>query len=174
MSVLRLATASTTTSPPRPPSPPSGPPNSMNFSRRKLHAPAPPSPLFTKILAWSRNFIAVVVRSGFARSFRSLAPQMKRGNAAIPPRALLGWRASAGRNSLVGGLRRQRRDRNERPALGRGVKAHGARRLGEEGVVAAHIDIVAGMILGAALADDDVAGHHRLAAEFLDAEPPAA
>ena len=29
-----------------PPSPPSGPPNSMNFSRRKLTQPRPPSPLF--------------------------------------------------------------------------------------------------------------------------------
>src|SRR5438067_1075310 len=44
-------------SPPLPPSPPSGPPNSMNFSRRKLMEPRPPSPLFRKILAWSRNFI---------------------------------------------------------------------------------------------------------------------
>src|SRR5690348_18185991 len=38
----------------------------------------------------------------------------------------------------------------------------------------AHIDILAGMVFGAALADDDVAGHHDLAAEFLDAEAAAA
>src|SRR5439155_27327755 len=40
-------------------------------------------------------------------------------------------------------------------------------------VVAAHADPVAGMELGAALAHDDVAGNHDLAAELLDAEPPA-
>src|SRR6185369_13849103 len=57
MRVLRPSTHSTTTSPPRPPLPPLGPPNSMNFSRRKLTAPAPPSPERTKTLAWSRNFI---------------------------------------------------------------------------------------------------------------------
>src|SRR4051812_9432002 len=49
-------------SPPRPPSPPSGPPNSMNFSRRKLTQPAPPSPDFTKILHSSRNFIGRLLR----------------------------------------------------------------------------------------------------------------
>src|SRR5688572_12206400 len=59
MSVLRFSTASKTMSPPRPPSPPSGPPNSMNFSRRNATAPAPPSPLFRKIFAWSRNFMAL-------------------------------------------------------------------------------------------------------------------
>src|SRR5690348_16422946 len=55
MSVLRPATASKTMSPPLPPSPPSGPPNSMNFSRRKMTAPAPPAPERTKIFAWSRK-----------------------------------------------------------------------------------------------------------------------
>src|SRR5579883_1239241 len=42
---------------------------------------------------------------------------------------------------------------------------------GEEGVVAPHADIAAGMELGAALAHQDVARHHGLAAEVLDAEP---
>src|SRR3546814_11244772 len=59
MRVFRLATHSTCTSPPRPPSPPSGPPNSMNFSRRKLTAPPPPSPLRIQILASSRKRIAL-------------------------------------------------------------------------------------------------------------------
>src|SRR4051794_16276377 len=40
-------------------------------------------------------------------------------------------------------------------------------------MVAAHADPVARVELGAALADDDVARDHDLAAEFLDAEPPA-
>src|SRR5205823_12514497 len=41
--------------PPRPPLPPSGPPRGTYFSRRKLTAPAPPSPALTKILARSIN-----------------------------------------------------------------------------------------------------------------------
>src|SRR5437016_12677881 len=41
--------------PPRPPLPPSGPPRGTYFSRRKLNAPAPPSPALTKILARSIN-----------------------------------------------------------------------------------------------------------------------
>src|SRR5215470_14298521 len=77
MRVLRLAAVSNTTSPPRPPSPPSGPPNSMNFSRRKLDEPAPPSPLRRKILHWSRNCTG--------RDLTSVSWSRKRGNAAIPP-----------------------------------------------------------------------------------------
>ena len=41
----------------------------------------------------------------------------------------------------------------------------------EQGVVAADADAVTGVELGAALADDDVAGYDPLAAELLDAEP---
>src|SRR6185312_11201302 len=80
----------------------------------------------------------------------------------------------AGRNGLFSGLRRQRRDRDEGPAIGSRVIADGALDLGEQRVVAAHIDILAGVVLGAALADDDVAGHHDLAAELLDAEAATA
>src|SRR5437868_12944280 len=43
--------------PPSPPSPPLGPPFSMNFSRRKLMHPLPPSPAFTRIDTSSTNFI---------------------------------------------------------------------------------------------------------------------
>src|SRR4030088_2798912 len=43
------------TLPPRPPLPPSGPPRGTYFSRRKLKAPAPPSPPLTKILTRSVN-----------------------------------------------------------------------------------------------------------------------
>src|SRR5438552_4107593 len=41
---------------------------------------------------------------------------------------------------------------------------------GEQGVVAAAADVVAGVELGTALAHDDRPGRHRLAAETLDAE----
>src|SRR5690349_15048401 len=42
--------------------------------------------------------------------------------------------------------------------------------LGEQGVVAAHADVDAGMELRAALAHQDVAGDDALAAELLEAE----
>src|SRR3546814_10580142 len=41
---------------------------------------------------------------------------------------------------------------------------------GEQGVILAHADVLAGMHLGAALADDDIARNDGLAAELLDAE----
>ena len=43
------------TSPPGPPSPPSGPPLGTCFSRRKLSAPSPPRPAFTRMRARSWN-----------------------------------------------------------------------------------------------------------------------
>jgi hypothetical protein len=55
--MLRSATAQTL--PPRPPSPPLGPPKGMNFSRRKLTQPAPPSPAATSITASSTNFMGM-------------------------------------------------------------------------------------------------------------------
>src|SRR3989440_11671015 len=45
--------------PPRPPFPPSGPPRGTYFSRRKLSAPAPPSPALAKILTRSVNISPV-------------------------------------------------------------------------------------------------------------------
>src|SRR3990167_7805834 len=48
--------------PPSPPSPPLGPPFSMNFSRRKLMQPLPPSPAFTKIDTSSTNFMGYASR----------------------------------------------------------------------------------------------------------------
>src|ERR1700677_4529870 len=44
---------------------------------------------------------------------------------------------------------------------------------GEEGVIAADADVGPGAKPGAALADQDVAGHDRLAAKFFHAEPLA-
>ena len=47
----------------------------------------------------------------------------------------------------------------------------GAGCLGEQGVVAATADVDAGVEVGAALTDEDLAGLDDLAAEPLDAEP---
>src|SRR5690242_13454189 len=103
------------------------------------------------------------------RSNAAVKAQMKRGNVAIPPGVVL-CGARAGRKGLFGGLRWQRRDRDIGAPLGAGVESHGAMHLGEERVVAAHIDVVAGMVLGAALTHEDVAGDDELAAILLDAQ----
>src|SRR5215510_14588860 len=60
--------------------------------------------------------------------------------------------------------------RDRGAAAGAGVEGHPAVRLGEQGVVLADADIGAGMELGAALADQDVARDHDLIAELLHAQ----
>jgi hypothetical protein len=50
------------------------------------------------------------------------------------------------------------------------VEADSAVHEGEDGVVAAETDVLAGHELRAALADDDIAGDNRLAAEHFNAE----
>src|SRR3954469_11489989 len=55
-------------------------------------------------------------------------------------------------------------------AAGAGVEGHPAVRLGEQGVVLADADIGAGVELGAALTDQDVARDHDLIAELLHAQ----
>jgi hypothetical protein len=74
-----------------------------------------------------------------------------------------------------GRIRRKRGgvDRDLHAAFGAGLELHGAVDQREDGVVATDADIAAGLHLGAALADDDVAGDHGLAAELLDAETTA-
>ena len=55
-----------------------------------------------------------------------------------------------------------------------GVSERACRKAFDQGInriVLAHADIFAGLPLGAALTDDDVAGDHMFAAELLDAEP---
>src|SRR3954452_12714127 len=60
--------------------------------------------------------------------------------------------------------------RDRGATTGAGVEGHPAVRLGEQGVVLADADIGAGVELGAALADEDVAGDHALVAELLHAQ----
>src|SRR5258708_40359949 len=61
-------------------------------------------------------------------------------------------------------------NRHECAAIGFCTKLDMALDLGEQGMVGAHADIKAGMPGGAALARNDVAGNHMLAAKGLDAE----
>src|SRR4051794_37073066 len=136
--------------PPRPPSPPLGPPNSMNFSRRKLAAPAPPCPLWTQILAESRKRMA------------GARPEGRPAGCC--------WRLLGGLGHRLGWYRRLGgHHRDEHPAVAL-LELHAALDHRVDGVVAAEADVLAGVPLGAALADQDVARDHRLAAELLDAQ----
>src|SRR6056297_2759148 len=74
--------------------------------------------------------------------------------------------------ALLGGLR-GRKYRNEGAPLEALGKGHAALGGGEDRVILADADALARPPLGAALSHDDVARHHALTAEFLDAKPPA-
>src|SRR4029453_14930600 len=132
--------AARTTSPPSPPSPPSGPPRGTNFSRRKLTQPAPPSPPLTKMSISSTNMIA-------GGTTRADAP---------------GWagRSGSGRLSQDADVAR----------VAATLELHHAVDLGEQRVVGATADVVAGLEAGAALADQDGPAGHELPAKALDAE----
>src|SRR5687767_3327497 len=200
------------TLPPRPPSPPSGPPNSTNFSRWNATQPAPPSPLFTKILHSSRNFMVSVFafysrhpkawswgprvclqqawsrrpklvdakakpwHDGVGEKTSSSCRQTqknKKGNGTLaiplcPSREWPRWELVPRRSHSVARLHR-----NEGAAVAGVLEADRAGRLGEQGVVLADADVGAGVELGAALANQDVAGEDFFRAELLDAEAPA-
>src|SRR6516162_7473084 len=83
-----------------------------------------------------------------------------------PPRRLFG--------SLCRRRRGRRLYRDIGPAGAAAVELDRPGRGREQRMVAADADMRAGVKLGAALAHDDVAGNDDLAAELLDAEPPAA
>src|SRR5258708_21833237 len=70
---------------------------------------------------------------------------------------------------LLGG----RQDGDEGAPLGLVLEGDGALDLGEQRVVAAHADIAARVVGGAALTYEDVAGRHHLAAIALDPEAAA-
>jgi hypothetical protein len=105
---------------------------------------------------------ALDVDPGFVEELHPLRPT-KKGNAAHSPNQ----NHRAARN---GSARRLHRHEGARAGL---AELHPALGLGEDRVILADADIVAGMYLGAALANDDVAGHDSLAAVFLDPEPAA-
>src|SRR6185369_16336197 len=129
----------------------------MNFSRRKPTHPFPPLPERMKTLAWSRNFMGW--GSGNEKGERR----------PFPLRNPLGWERLLG-SHLGRVLGRRRVDVHLDLAARAGAEGNHAVRGGEQGVVAADADVGAGVHLGAALADQDVAGQYLLAAEALHAE----
>src|SRR5688572_30650778 len=129
--------------PPRPPSPPSGPPRGTNFSLRKLAMPSPPFPACTSMVASSTNFMVDCM---------DLAKQkaLSRGQGFCRRESGLLLRGDdvhrlAVRSAVLGEL-------------------HPAVDFGEQGMVPADADVVPGVNLGSALADDDASGGDELAA----------
>src|SRR5438270_471536 len=124
-----LRSATSHTSPPLPPSPPSGPPRGTCASRRNDTEPAPPSPARTCSCASSTNPEAI---DPFLRWI-------------TPCQGFIQCK-----NELL-------EDVDEFAALA-GAELDLAGGQGEQGVVAADADVLAGVDPGAALADDDGAG----------------
>ena len=140
-----------TTSPPSPPSAPSGPPSGLNFSRRTLAQPLPPSPAATCRTARSTN---VAMRVLFERKAARAGPAC-----AGPPSDACCVQVGQPTWTMLTVLR---------PRLAPNCTAPGLER--EQRVVAATADAVTGVEVGAALADEDLAGLDDLAAEALHAE----
>jgi hypothetical protein len=77
------------------------------------------------------------------------------------------------RKGMGQGILAPRRHRNKGAALFLTAERHFAFNSGEDRVVPSHTDVGAGVILGTPLAHKNIAGDNDLAAELLDAEPPA-
>src|SRR5579862_980928 len=129
-------------SPPRPPSPPLGPPLGTYFSRRKAMQPLPPSPALRRIFTSSMN-------TRYAEKFKRPRPGSRRV-------------------SRAGGL--SYFDADELAHAAAIAELDHAGDFGEQGIVFAPADILAGLQAGAALADDDRPAGDQLAAENFDAQ----
>src|SRR3954447_532724 len=142
-------------SPPFPPLPPSGPARGLNFSRRTETHPLPPLPARRCNVTRSTN-VAMVLSSKYCCD----AAETADGRAEARPSG------SADRGGGSGP------DGHDVDDLAAALVAELDRTCGEgeEGVVAATADVHAGVEVGAALADQDLARVDGLAAEALHAE----
>src|SRR5690606_4131855 len=177
--VLRFSSATSQTLPPSPPSPPSGPPSGMNFSRRNPTQPLPPLPAITVISASSTSFMGIVALPGSwppavdrGRRGESSGRRGRRrgGGAPVRPPTKSPARGGALRSLRVrgSGLRHHAHGTALLRALDAEVHVAVDQRV--QRVVAAQAHARTRMELGAALADDDVAGLDGLAAVDLDAQ----
>src|SRR4051794_37857990 len=141
--------------PPRPPLPPSGPPRGLNFSRWTDAQPWPPLPARAWMTTRSMN-------RGIGCPFHveiyvlQAETQPMAQNVDVDVRTL--------------GFAACDLDDVDELASAPGTELHGPGGGGEQGVVPTATDVDAGMEVGAALTDQDLAGLDDLAAEPLDAE----
>ena len=156
---MTLGSTTRITSPPRPPLPPSGPPSGLNFSRWIEAQPCPPSPAVTCSTTRSTKVPSVDLQAAVLRTdARRAVPR----TGCRPPRRCMRSRVRRTRrpSGTMLTTRRPRRVPNSTvPADER-----------EQRVVVATADTGAGVEVGAALANDDLAGVDELTTEALDAE----
>src|SRR5579862_5945859 len=133
-------------SPPRPPSPPLGPPRGTYFSRRKARHPFPPSPAFTRILTSSINIMVGLQRQ--VAGLQTLARTIQNSE-----------------NWLTDWF-----DADELAGTAAIAKHDDAGDFGEQRIVFAQADIVAGLEGAAALAHQDGSAGYQFTAESFDAQ----
>src|SRR6476659_2407704 len=147
MSVVTPGSTRRITLPPGPPLPPSGPPSGLNFSRCTEATPLPPRPAVTCSVTRSTNV-------GTAIGVSSRAPWTARtakGRPAVSAGRPFALCLSSRPRSLGG-----REDVHD-AAAALGAELDVAADEGEQRVVATTADAAAGVEVGAALPDDDLA-----------------
>src|SRR5665213_535506 len=142
-------------SPPLPPLPPSGPASGLNFSRRTETHPLPPCPARRCNVTLSTNVAIVLL------PLRPHRPGKRDGRAEARPSGRVLVRREV---SDLGG------DDVDDLATALAAELDRTGGEGEQGVVAATADVDAGVEVGAALADEDLARTDDLTTEALHAE----
>src|SRR5690606_19945053 len=130
---------------------------SMNFSRRKLIMPLPPSPAFTYIETSSTNFIGLPPAATAGQLTRTYRIHRNK-KAPSRDRAFSAYATSGGHDAHVTAVE-----------LALHVELDHAVYFRKQGVILAHAYAVAGVELGAALTHDDVAGLDGLTTVHLHA-----
>src|SRR5450756_1544774 len=178
--VVICRSTTSTTLPPLPPLPPSGPASGLNFSRWIEAQPWPPSPPVACSTARSTN---VATTSFFPRvSGHTMCGDLCFGMGASPgrstraehPVSILTRRGGAPHRCAPSSKRlcRSGLGENDVDALAAttGAELHRTWSQREQRVIAAAADVQARVEVGAALANDDLAGRHDLTTEALHAE----
>src|SRR3954469_4813022 len=163
MSVVTSGATRSTMEPPGPPLPPSGPPSGLNFSRCTEATPLPPRPAMTCNVTRSTN-VGTAMGSLLWCTLGSLLRGQRRR--ALP---MLSGTPSRWIRIRLGSSLPRRLDVHDAAATP-GAELHAARDEREQGVVLAPTHAAAGVEVGAALADDDLAGVDELTAVALHAE----
>src|SRR5215207_5378598 len=153
------------TSPPLPPLPPSGPPRGLNFSRCTETQPWPPEPPDTCRTTRSTKLATWISLMLFPRRARTpkvdcnaVKRTVERATWPAPPLQIWLLLCSCSSNDV------------HYATTAAGAEFNSSRGQCEQGVVAATANTGARVEVGAALADDDLAGRNDLAAEALYAE----
>src|SRR5690242_11167238 len=106
--------------------------------------------------------------NGEAVGTKAVGTKKEKGNGSHSPSPCSPYRKGMGQGILA-----PRRHRNKGAALFLTAERHFALNCGEDRVVPSHTDVGTGVELSTPLAHQNIAGDNDLAAELLDAEPPA-